>query len=520
MGRLTRRDVLRGGAALGVGTLLAGCTPKTKSTGTRPSAAASSPKRGGQLIAGISGGSAKDTVQAWVEFSQVDIARIKQLYERLVGEDHGFQRQLELADEVTPNATADMWTIRVRDGVEFHNGKTLSSDDVIFSLLGITDPKNPTNGTVELSIVDRANIKKIDSRTVQVPLHKPSAVFPEALALVSNVIVPVGYDPRHPVGTGPFKFKSFTPGQSSVFVRNENYWRTGEPYVDEVEILDFSDDTARVNALLGGQVDCVDSIPLGQISVIQTNGSLKLLSSETGSWVPFCMRVDIPPFDDVRVRQAFRLIVDRPQMVAQALGGQGRIANDLYSPSDPCYATDLPQRAQDIAQARSLLQAAGQSNLQVDLFTSPASQGMVEAAQVFVEQAKAAGVSVNLRQIGVGDYYGSNYLQYAFSMDYYYSRNLISQSLQGDFSTAPYNETHWNVPKYDALIRQAQATTDEAKRCELLHQTQQMMYDSGGYIIWGFRNIVDAFSSKVTGFVPDKSGINLSEFGFREVSFV
>jgi peptide/nickel transport system substrate-binding protein len=455
-----------------------------------------------------------------VEFSSVDIARIKQLNERLVGEDHDFQRQLELAEELTPNAKADVWTIRVQDGIEFHNGKTLNADDVIFSLLGITDPKNPTNGTVELSIVDRANIKKLDSRTVQVPLTQPNAVFPEALALVSNVIVPVGYDPRHPVGTGPFKFKSFTPGQSSVFVRNENYWRSGQPYLDEVEILDFSDDTARVNALLGGQVDCVDSIPLGQIPVVESNGDLRLLASETGSFVPFCMRVDIAPFDDVRVRQAFRLIVDRPQMVAQALGGQGRIANDLYSPFDPCYASDFPQRAQDITEAKRLLHAAGQDNLKVDLFTSPASQGMVEASQVFVEQAKAAGVTVTLKQSNVGDFYGSNYLQYPFSMDYYYTRGIIAQSLQGDFSTAPYNETHWNDPHYDALIRQAQGTVDDDDRCSLLHETQQELYDSGGYIIWGFRNIVDAYSSKVTGFVPDRSAINLTEFGFREVSLV
>jgi peptide/nickel transport system substrate-binding protein len=517
MGTLTRRDLLRGGATLGVGALLAGCSPKTRST-TTPTSAAASPKSGGQLIAGISGGSAKDTVQAWVEFSSIDTARNKQLYERLVGEDHDFRSQLELAEEVTPNASADMWTIRVRDGIEFHNGKTLTSDDVLYSILGITDPKHPTNGTVELSIVDRPNIKKIDARTVQVPLVQPSAVFPDALALVSNVMVPVDYDPRQPVGTGPFKFKSFTPGQSSVFVRNENYWRDG-PYVDELQILDFSDDTARINALLGGQVHCVDSIPLGQIPVVESDDSLQLLNSETGSWVPFCMRVDIAPFDDVRVRQAFRLIVDRDQMVAQALGGQGRIANDLYSPFDPCFASDLPQRTQDIAEAKSLLQSAGQSDMTVDLFTSPASQGMVEAAQVFVEQARAAGVTVNLRQSNVGDFYGDNYLQYPFSMDYYYSRNLISQSLQGDFSTAPYNETHWDDPHYDSLIREAQATVDETKRCELLHETQQLMYDSGGYIIWGFRNIVDAYSSKVTGFVPDRSGINLTEYGFREVSF-
>lgn len=519
MERITRRDLLRQGAALGIGTLLAaGCT-QNETSSTQVSAAPT-PRRGGRLTAGISGGSAKDTIQAWVEFSAVDTARNKQLYDRLIGEDHNFQRQPELAEELTPNSGADEWTVRLRDGIEFHNGKTVSADDVIYSLLGITDPKNPTNGTTELSIVDRDNLQKLDTRTVRIPLTRPSSVFPDALALVSNVIVPVGYDPKQPIGTGPFKFKSFTPGQSSVFVRNENYWREGQPYLDEIEIVDLTDDTARVNALLGGEVHCIDSLPLAQVPSIEGNPDLRVLSSETGSWVPFCMRVDAPPFDDVRVRQAFRLIVDRPQMVAQALGGQGRIANDIYGPFDPCYASDLPQRVQDIDEAKSLLRAAGQSNLAVDLFTSPASQGMVESSQVFVEQARQAGVNVNLRQLSPGDFYGDQYLQYVFSMDYYYTRNLISQSLQGDFSTAPYNETHWDNPEYDSLIREAQATVDETLRCEILHETQQMMYESGGYIIWGFRNIVDAHSSRAAGFVPDRSGINLTSYGFREVFLV
>src|SRR3712207_8298026 len=93
------------------------------------------------------------------------------------------------------------------------------------------------------------------------------------------------------------------------------------------------------------------------------------------------MRVDAAPFDDVRVRQAFRLIVDREQMVQQVLSGQGRIANDLYAPYDPAYARDLPQRQQDLEQARSLLRQAGRENLSVELVTAPVFQGIVEATQ-------------------------------------------------------------------------------------------------------------------------------------------
>ena len=134
-------------------------------------------------------------------------------------------------------------------------------------------------------------------------------------------------------------YESFTPGQQSVFKKFPNYWQSGRPYVDQLTIIDFTDDTARVNALLGGQVDAIDNLPTGQIAQVQGNSQLKVLISHTGQWQPFTMRVDQAPFNDVRVRQAMRLIVDRPQMVEQVLSGQGRIANDMYAPFDPGYPT-------------------------------------------------------------------------------------------------------------------------------------------------------------------------------------
>ena len=182
-------------------------------------------------------------------------------------------------------------------------------------------------------------------------------------------------------------YESFTPGQQSVFKKFPNYWQSGRPYVDQLTIIDFTDDTARVNALLGGQVDAIDNLPTGQIAQVQGNSQLKVLISHTGQWQPFTMRVDQAPFNDVRVRQAMRLIVDRPQMVEQVLSGQGRIANDMYAPFDPGYPTHLPQRHQDLEQAKSLLKAAGHAGLTVQLTTAPVFQGVVQAAQVFAQQA-------------------------------------------------------------------------------------------------------------------------------------
>ena len=160
------------------------------------------------------------------------------------------------------------------------------------------------------------------------------------------------------VGTGPFRLKSFTPGQRSVHARFANYCLDGKPYLDQVTIIDIDDANARMNALISGQVQAIADVPYTQTKVITQQPSLVLFNNEGGGWLTLCMRIDQEPFTDVRVRQAFRLIVDRNQMLQNALAGFGRIANDLYAPFDPAYL-QVPQREQDLEKAKSLLRAAG-----------------------------------------------------------------------------------------------------------------------------------------------------------------
>jgi peptide/nickel transport system substrate-binding protein len=232
------------------------------------------------------------------------------------------------------------------------------------------------------------------------------------------------------------------------------------------------------------------------------------------------MRVDQAPFNDVRVRQAFRLMADREELVSQALNGQGRVGNDLYAPFDVSYASEFPQRKQDLAQARSLLRQAGRSGVQVELVTSSGiGAGAVEAAQLFAKQATGAGADVRVRTVDSGVFYGKQYLNWVFAVDYWFTRSYLPQVAQGSLPDAPFNECHWNDPKFIALVTQARGELDPARRTQLLKEAQRLEYDTGGYIVWGFRNQVDAYSAKVTGFVPDRN-LPLSSFQFRTVSFV
>jgi len=529
---MTRRDALRkaaaGGAALSASGLLAACgssgtsSSGASSTGT-PAPAQQKLKAGGVLRIGATGGGAKDTIDAHLPTTDPDIMRQWNMYESLAVRSPDFsQLEMLVAESIEPaGSKPNAWTVRLKDGIEFHNGKTVGADDVIFSLKRITDPKDPKTGNSSLSYIDRDNLKKVDERTVKIPLKLTNAAFPDDLGQYFNAIVPTDYDPKQPVGTGPFKYQSFTPGQRSVFVKNPNYWQSGKPYADQLVIIDFTDDTARVNALLGGQVEAINNLPAGQVAAIRSNPNMRVLNSPTGAWQPFTMRIDAAPFDDVKVRQAMRLLVDRKQMIQQVLSGYGSVANDLYARYDPMYASDLAQRNQDLEQAKSLLKSAGKEGLSVELVTSPVFNGVVEAAQVFAEQAKGAGVNVKVRKVDTGTFYDPDkYLKWPFAQDFWASRVYLAQVAQGDLPNSPFNETHWGKGKFESLINQARGTVDEAKRKEILHQAQQMQYDQGGYIIPYFSNIIDAYSSKVSGFVPAKSGFPFGNYWLKNVGFV
>jgi len=513
---LSRRDLLRAGALLGFGAVAAGCSTD-RDTRAVSAAALGPSKHGGVLRVGIAGGSAADGLDPHHPPTYPDQARVSNLYEPLFVHDVSYTIQPVLAESIEHSDRGSTWTLRLRDGVEFHNGKRLDVDDVIFSFRRIVSTKG--NGAAALGIIDLDGLRKLDARTLRIPLTQPYALFQDELAQYYNAIVPVGFDPAKPVGTGPFRFGTFTPGDRSSFPRFTSYWRGDQPYVDELMIIDFADSRAQLEALLAGEVEAIDNLPAEQVATVKAAGA-NVLVSETGNWTPFTMRVDTAPLADPRVRQALRLVVDREEMVSQAWNGQGRVGNDLYAPFDVCYAKQLPQREQDLAQARSLLRSAGQADLQIELVTSGAvGDGAVTAAQLFAQQAKGAGVDVRVRTVDSATFYGRDYLGWTFAQDYWFTRGYLPQAAQGSLPNAPYNECHWNDPTFNSLICSARAELDTTRRSRLLQDAQQLEYDHGGYIVWGFKNQVDAYSNKVTGFVPDRS-LPLSSFQFRTISFV
>jgi peptide/nickel transport system substrate-binding protein len=524
--RLTRRSLLKGGAAAGVvaalGPLAGACGSSGGSTAASasPSSSSASPKRGGMANVGLVGGSAKDTADPHIANFEPDDALNWLMYEGLVEYSPEYKPTLVLAEEVTPNADGTQWTVKVRSDVHWHDGKPLTADDVVYSFRRIVDPKNPLEGASGLPGLLPSGVTKIDAHTVSFRFGKPNVIFgTDGLASRLVHVVPVDFDPKKPVGTGAFKLDTFNPGQQFVLSAFQDY-HGGPPLLDGITLIEFGDPTARVNALLSGVIDALCELPPSQVAYLKSTPGMVPMDAKSGGWIPFCMRIDQKPFTDVRVRQAFRLIANRPQLIQQAFNGFAWLGNDVYSPYDGGYPSSLTQRAQDLEQARSLLKQAGYDNdLTVELVTSDAAgAGAVDAATVLAQQAKGVGVTIKVNRVDSSILFGDMYTKWTFSMTWWGLRNYLQEAAVSMMPTAPYNETHWSNDKWLALVNQAFATVDDTKRNELVTEAATIDYNEGGYIIPQFKNQLDAHSDKLAGFVTnDVTGTPLGRWRFHDV---
>ena len=520
----SRREFLNHSTALTAGALLGGSLISacggSASTAASSSAATGTPVRGGKLRVAITGGGSSDSLNPLTPVNNTDYARVRALFDQLVLTSSAALPTLQLAQELTPNRDYTEWTLRLRRGVTFHDGKEATADDLLYTLKAIFNPKAPTNATGPLKAVNMAGVTKRDRYTLTIPLHTPSAILDQTLAATGVPLMPVGFDVKHPVGTGPFKYASFTPGQQSVFTRFPDYWAAPQPYADELIITDYTDETSQINALVSGQADLANGLSVAGAGEAGGGGA-KVVYSPGGGWNPFTMRTDVAPFSDVRVRQAMRLIVDRPQMRSLVFGGHGVLASDVFGIWAPEYDHSLPQRQQDIQQAKSLLKAAGRSDLRVQLVTGNIAQGIVSMAQLFATQAKSAGVTVSLNQVTPTSFYGQSYLKWVFAQDYWYYNYYLGQVSTATLPSSPFNETHFNNPTYTSLYAQAIRQGDLAKRAEIAHEMQKIDYDEGGYIIPLFVPVIDAYAPKVHGAAvePSKVGASFNDWDFQSLWF-
>ncbi|QEV08782.1 ABC transporter substrate-binding protein [Streptomyces prasinus] len=496
---LRRRGFLAATGAVSLGALaLTGCG----GTGTGPTDDAGeggSPKKGGRLRAAFAGGGAGETLDPHMANLFVDVARAKALFDKLADYGADLSARPRLAERWEPNRTLDRWRVTLRRAV-FHDGRPVTAKDVLYSYRRIADPKRAFRAKASLEPVDLDASRATGERSLEFVLKRPTAEFPNVLAAFGAYIVPegaTGFD-RKPVGSGPFRFRSFTPGRSAVFARHDAYWE-GAPHLDEIEFVVANEESARVNALLGGQIEYAHELNPATARAHEGGDRIGIVRLRGSAMQAFCMKTDRPPFDDERVRRAFFLIADREELVDGALSGAGEVGNDLFGKGYEYYADGLPQRAPDLDEARALLKQAGAENLKVTLDTSAVAAGFTEAASIFRDQAAKAGVTVEVR-MGSKDSYWSDVLDRG-TLCCYRSGAMpieahISQRLLTDSTT---NATRWRHEDFDALYRQAQSTRDRTGRAAVYERMQRRLYAEGGFLIWGFADWIIGTARTVKG---------------------
>jgi peptide/nickel transport system substrate-binding protein len=516
--RITRRRFLEGSLAAGASLTLPGVLAACgggDGEGIATGTSEGKPKRGGRLRVAFIGGGDSENLDPGLGFSEHDDARVTNIFDTLTVLKDDSTVENHLAESIEPNADATRWQIRLRSGVTFHDGKPLTSDDVLYTFRRILDPKEGQGGATILEPLDLKNSKRVDDLTIDLALKRPLAEAPFLFNRDDIAIVQDGAkDFSKAVGTGPFKLLSFTPGEGSLLERNENYWVEGKPYVAELQTLAIPDNGARLSALMGGQVDAIEKIEFAQAKANANNPALKIIRSDSTWAIPVTMRADSEPFKDVRVREAFKLAIDRPATVERALIGFGSLGNDVFGKGTQYYNDQLPQREYDPEQARALLREAGKEGVQVTLYSSTLGPGMLESATIYAEQAKQAGINIRVEKLANDTYYVDKYLKEPMYQSQWVGGFFEVIAAQCCVGGAPYNETAWRKPAWDAKLLKAQGTLDPDERKALYFELQEEFWRESGYLIWGYYDLVDAVAPKVNGVVARRT-YSLGAFDFK-----
>jgi len=501
-GALVRAAVLAGAALTAAGPLA-------------ERALAATPKRGGRLRVGHVGAGKSESFNPGRGSNFIDASRYFNLYDPLVRVRPDLTSAPGLAVAWIPNKTSTEWIVKLRKGVTFHNGKSLTADDVIYTLRTMGNPKHVGHSAV--TGIRLGQLKKVDATTLRIPLTSANARLFDNFNVQNSVVLPVGLkDFSKPIGTGPFSFKSFTPGQRSLCVRNPNYWENGKPYVDEWEDISIDDPSARLNALLSGQIDMMSQLDPRQARAQLQRKQIQVLNAPSTSIQVFSMAVDVKPFDDPRVRDAFRLMVDRQALINGALAGFAVPGNDLPSRNLPFW-WNAPVRKQDPEKAKFLLKQAGQEDLSVTLQTSNVVPGFIEAATLFAQQAKKSGVDVKVKKESATAYFDTSllYTKMAFAQSFWTVTALGQWYTQALRSDAVWNETHWRDKSFDKLIQSAIGAPNAAAAKKRWRDVQEVQYEDGGYIVWANVSLVDGVGKNVRGVKPS-SFFNLGGWNYRD----
>jgi len=501
--RFSRREALRRASLLGLSaTALAGFTATTPARGT--ASQESQPVRGGVVRVGVPGSAASfdPTVETIFEALWV----MEHVYSNLIRVTPQMALEPELALAWESNETGDQWTVTLRDGVKFHDGSYFTSEDVVATFEHFLNPESSSQYRSNITMVER--VEATSPTEVVFHLSSPFGEFPETLSHYQAKMLPAGKMNElatNPIGTGPYRLDSHVPGERTVLKRFDDFYDLeGQAFIDEIQYLAIPEEATKMAALTSGSVELVNEVQPTSLPIVQNAPGVVTTEIITGSHQPIAMDVTQSPFDDPRVREALKLVIDREGLVAVVLQGHGEPAADqVVPPSDPMYG-EIAIPGQNLDRARELLAEAGYADgLDLVLHTTPGRPGMLETALTFKDMAAGAGVNVEVVSHPVDAFWADFWKKTPFFVSNWIGRPtaemLLSQLYMCDSSGA---EGKWCNPAFDALIMEARATLDPDARRKILTEAQQILSDEGPVIVPYFRSYIAGASSRLQGFVP------------------
>ena len=494
-GRVSRREFLTQATALGV-TLAAATSMADRA------ALAETPKKGGRLkIAYVQAG-LTETFDQTAMTNNIDGVRAWGCYNSLARVTRSLEAEPMLAEEWDTKPGAQEWSFKLRQGVEFHNGKPFEAEDVVASIQRHVEPdsKSPAKPLWE----DLEEIKADGKHRVTVKLKSGNALLPMTFAAdYHSTIHPAGHtDFDHPVGTGPMKVTQFEPGVRCLFERNENYWKSDAVFLDEVETIPIPDSTSRLNALRSGDIHVMEEVDTKIAARLDKLPDIDVVSTPSAAFRIFDLMCDRPPTDNVDVRLALKYAIDRDQIVQNIYSGQAVVGNDNpVAPIMSDYCEAYPQRPYDPDKAAFHWKKGGMEGQTLDVYASDAvGRGAVDMAVLFSESAKAAGMNLNVVRRPSDGYWTETWMKFPVNQSGWNARPTADLILSiAHKSDAPWNETAWKNERFDQLLLDGRVELDPSRRKEIYCEIQQLLSDEGGALIPVFINYVEGKLSVVKG---------------------
>jgi peptide/nickel transport system substrate-binding protein len=358
----------------------------------------------------------------------------------------------DLAESWSHSPDVKTWTFKLRNGVKFHNGETLVADDVVASFRRMLDPASTAPSKGLYSRVPAATAP--DPSTVVFELSIPYGGFADVLSDRQVKIVPrsaIGQITKTPIGTGAFKFVSYTPGDRVVLAKFDGYFEPGMPKVDGVELRIMPEMSTKIAALKAGDIDILWDLPLDQVKALSGESNLKVESVATASWDAAIMNNIIPPFNDVRVRQAFHMAVDKADVVDLTLFGEGVPTISPIPPTHPFYAKDIVIPKADPDAARKLLAQAGYPNGLTIPMIIPGGRVLRQRLGVTLQQLlKPAGFDLQMQTVPYSSYGAQVSGKVPLYADGFFARPTIDTSTYPFLhSDGSWNEQLWHYKNAD-----------------------------------------------------------------------